>query len=404
MRHAINFPRPNSHPQSAATPTGAAVRGANLQAALNLLRDGHSLTSPELARKLDVHLSTVTRLMGSLRRAGLVEGERGESDGTVGRPPNLWRLNGEAGYILGLAMHADVLSGVLVDLSGRVLARRRLSCDPPLTTHTVPRALADLALSLAGDVPAERVLGVGVAASGIIDPERGVIWRSGGLRTEQGDPAIEYPLREYLERFLPWPVRVANDTHLAALALFRHRRQSGELPADASLLYLMAGESLWAVGVGIVLDGRLYAGEHGTAGELVHPVFMPRPPGCHELARRALAGDPEAVEAALVKLRPVLDQLAALALALDPACVVLGGAFSTLGPRAREAFTSTVRSTNWAGVGAFWGELLDSLLVFDPLWPDTEAFGAAELMLEDLFRSTAMGAEAGPLVQVALRV
>ncbi|HOS94198.1 MAG TPA: helix-turn-helix domain-containing protein, partial [Armatimonadota bacterium] len=99
-----------------------AVRSANLLAVLACLRDGRAMSTPDLGEALQLHLSTVTRLMAVLRRAGLVEPERGaNSSPAVGRPPTHWRMVRDAGYALGLALHPGRVSGVVTDLTGHRL-------------------------------------------------------------------------------------------------------------------------------------------------------------------------------------------------------------------------------------------------------------------------------------------
>ncbi len=378
---------------------GFAVRCVNLQKVLNLLHDGRPVSSPELGRLLGVHPPTVTRLTAVLEEARLVASREDHTSKSVGRPPKVWRLNTKARYALGLAIHPMALRGVLVDLAGHTIARRTFSYDPPLTADQLPGAVTDIVNSVLGRTPTDRVLGVGAGISGVVDPEAGVVRISGGLFTKPGTFAIDYPLRAQLEDLMPWPVQVVNDANLGALAVFRRRVRLGELRPDASLVYLMAVESLWGFGGGVIVGGRLHPGVRGAAGEILHPSLLAQPPGWGDAPARALAGDQQAVDQVLVHLQPVLEHFAALALTLDPDCVVLGGALATLGQPLRDTMADLM--TRAPGFGQYLAELPSVGLVLDHLWPDTIAVGAAELVLEDLFREPELG-RPGPLVRLAM--
>ncbi len=370
-----------------------------MQAVLNVLRDGTSRDSAQIGGLLGIHSSTVARLMYALEMADLVRGKGKRRPTSVGRPRKLWSLNREAGFVLGLAVHPMTLRGVLVDLSGAVVARRTISFDPPLMADALVDAVRDLALSLTDGAPSGRILGVGAGVSGVVDPEAGVVRFSGGLLTAPGVFATDYPLRTQLEQVLPWPMQLANDANLGALAAFRGQVQSGDLPVDGSLLYAMAVESLWGFGAGVIVGGRLHQGARGAAGELLHPRLLSAPPDWADLPRRALAGDPEARSAVIEALRPMLEHLVALALTVDTHRLVLGGAFAALGRPLQPTLAEMMTAT--PGFGKHLADLPERGIVLDPQWPDTVALGAAELALQGVFREP-MARETGPLVRIAL--
>ena len=243
------------------------------------------------------------------------------------------------------------------DERGGLLARRR---RPTRSSGDAERDLAEIA-DEARAVCAESGLalaslrGVGVSVPGPLDPERGVLLDPPNLAGWR-----EVPIRRLLEASLGLPVQVENDANAAALA--EHRFGAGRGFRHLAYLTMSTG-----VGAGLVLDGKLYAGRQGMAGEVGHaPVEWDGEPcacglrGCLEayvggaawtrrLARTtpagsrvaALAGSPErarpehVVEAAragdafaLAELARFNDYLArgltALVFVLAPEVVILG--------------------------------------------------------------------------------
>jgi len=380
---------------------GLDVRCLNLQASLNLLRDGRPMTSPEIGDALSVHPSTVSRLLGTLETADLVNATESPVARAAGRPPKTWRLNAEAGVALGLAVHSQTLRGVVVDLSGHLLSRREAGYDPPLTTEDLGQALGDFVRGMVEELCPHPVLGVGVAVSGVVDPETGVVRISGGVRTPTGVPAVDFPLREVLAPQIPWPTYVANDANVGALVTFEGMVRDGRVPPDGTLLYLMAVESLLGYGSGLVLDGRLHNGAHGAGGEILHPSWVAPVTTPGDLPLEVpRPGDEAAVDRALRQLRPILEHLAALAMTFDPHLVVMGGALPVLGDRLLAEFGGLIAQA--PGFGEYMADLAADRLMLDPLRPDTISLGAAELVLDDLFRDPVVGAP-GPLVELALR-
>lgn len=103
-----------------------------------------------------------------------------------------------------------------------------------------------------------RIEGIGVGIPGRVLPETGDVQMAVNLRLEA------YPLGRTLAARLNAPVYVENDVRLAALATYHRLREQQPIH---SLAYLSIGTGIAA---GLVLDGKLYRGAHGMAGEIGH--------------------------------------------------------------------------------------------------------------------------------------
>ncbi len=113
-----------------------------------------------------------------------------------------------------------------------------------------------------------RLLGVGVACPGPLDPETGVVWAAPNIPEWR-----EFPLAAYLSQALGVPVRVDNDANLAALGEWRYGAGRGH----HHLLYLTISTG---IGAGVIVNDRLLHGARGLAAELGHITVAPDGPVC----------------------------------------------------------------------------------------------------------------------------
>ncbi len=272
----------------------------------------------------------------------------------------------EARYALGLDLGGTHLKVGLVARDGTLVrfetrgARARESRDATL------EAMAEAALALGQGV---EVVAVGVGCPGAVDPLTGI---------QQGTTPnlpqwVDVPVREWLAARLPWRVVADNDASLAALA--EARCGAGRGMKSVAMVTLGTG-----VGGGLVLDGRLWRGAHGGAGEIGHVCVSPGGEtcacgrrGCVEayasaggltrrahaalaegclssLARHQLPGTEEIFSAAgqgdalahsLVEdaVRMLAAGLAVLVHVVDPDVIVVGGGVAQVG----EALLGPVR-------------------------------------------------------------
>lgn len=103
-----------------------------------------------------------------------------------------------------------------------------------------------------------RVKGIGISCGGPLDDKKGVILSPPNLPRWQ-----EVPIVEILEREIGIPVFIQNDANACALAEWRYGAGKG----SSNMIFLTFGTGL---GAGLILDGRLYSGTNGMAGEAGH--------------------------------------------------------------------------------------------------------------------------------------
>jgi predicted NBD/HSP70 family sugar kinase len=237
---------------------------------LDLIRRFGPISKSELAERSGLAVSSVLNVLGSLSRRGLVR-EIGLGPSTGGRPPTLVELNPDAHFAIGVNIRPTFVEAVLMDLVGSIRSETLLPLqggrDPASVGKTVVEA-ANQAIGLAR-VDSARVLGVGVGCPGPISDSRVVV----GI---PGFPWSLEPLADRLEKSLGLPVILENDSNCGALAEFRHGACAAQDGCD-SMVYLYVDHG---VGAGIVIDGNLYRGTDGTAGEIGHTIVAADGPVC----------------------------------------------------------------------------------------------------------------------------
>ena len=179
-------------------------------------------------------------------------------------------MSGQQDPVIGVDLGATNTKVGLVQVDGGVVCRCSLATEPrqgpDATAERICRAALDLIRQVGLRVADIR--GVGIGSPGAVDAESGVVafwpnvpsWRA-------------VPLRRLFERRLGLPCVVENDGNAAALA--EHWIGVGRGLSSLVLLTLGTG-----IGGGIVLDGRLWRGASGAAGELGHMSIDPSGLAC----------------------------------------------------------------------------------------------------------------------------
>lgn len=167
------------------------------------------------------------------------------------------------------------LRAALVSEAGEVLARLEVDSTPDASPEAVLDRIGDL-LAEVRDRGAEPPVAASLAVAGLIDAERGVVMVSPNIPAFR-NLALTAPLAERLGI----PVSIENDASAAALG--EHRFGAGK--GTRHLLHATLGTG---IGGGLVVDGRLYRGAQGLAGEIGHIVLDPAGPPCGCGARGCL--------------------------------------------------------------------------------------------------------------------
>jgi predicted NBD/HSP70 family sugar kinase len=249
------------------------LRHLNRLRVIHALRDEGVISRAGIARRTGLSRSTVSSLVSELQADGLVV-ERPEPAAAHGdqggRPPILLSFDASAGVAVGIDFDHHHVRVAVSDLSSRVLAEREQRLDTDHLAHEGLDAAAELVNQVLGEAGIEpaRVIGAGMCLPGPIHRPTGVVGSTAILPAWVGVAAADE-----MHRRLDLPILVDNDANLAALA----EAAFGAGRDAKDLIYLMISSG---IGAGLVLDGRLYRGAEGLAGELGHVLVDPDGPVC----------------------------------------------------------------------------------------------------------------------------
>lgn len=251
------------------TPVGSnisTVKSHNLRAVLSILRQHELVSRARLAELTGLSTTTITNLISELLEEGIVveEGlEKPAHPRGIGRPRTSLRLVPEARHAVGVHIGVGSIRIAVADLRARLHSCLSLAHpleQPPEEVLRETARLVKEAIVHSG-IDGQTVVGVGVGASGLVNPHTGINVMAPNLGWR------EVPIRELLSRQLALPVCVDNNTRTMALgeALFG----AGKDVHALAFVYARIG-----VGAGFVVGGEIYHGAAGGAGEMGHTTLV----------------------------------------------------------------------------------------------------------------------------------
>ncbi|MEU7076039.1 ROK family transcriptional regulator [Streptomyces narbonensis] len=281
---------------------------ANLERVVRAVRMAGSLTQAEIARATGLSAATVSNIVRELKDGGTVEVTPTSAGGRRARSVS---LSGDAGIVIGVDFGHTHLRVAVGNLAHQVLAEEAEPLDVDASAAEGFDRAEQLVTRLiaATGISRDKVIGV----PGPIDVSSGLLGSTSILPGWSGiNPAEE------LSRRLGVPVHVDNDANLGALGELVWG--SGRGVKDLAYIKVASG-----VGAGLVIDGRVYRGPGGTAGEIGHITLDESGPVCR-CGNRGCLETFTAARYVLPLLQPshgpdlTMERVVQLARAGDPGC------------------------------------------------------------------------------------
>lgn len=232
-------------------------------------RSPAGLSRVELNSVTGLSAQTVSNICRRLLDQGLIA-EAGKAISGPGKPRTILRLNPHGGYALGVHLDPTVMTFVMLDLSGSVVAHSRRPTPFSVEPRVIIGQLVDAITELIASSGVDRALisGVGIAAPGPIDAVRGTVVDPPHLIGWH-----EVALREALADGIGLPAILEKDVTAAATAEMWAGGESGL----GSFVFCYLGTG---IGAGLVVRGELVTGSSDNAGEIGHIVVDPDGPLC----------------------------------------------------------------------------------------------------------------------------
>lgn len=230
------------------------VRAAHNQAVLSAVVEYAPVSRTKLSEITGLSKPTVLRIVNELECSGLIRAV-GHTSGTVGRSALLYEANPAAAVVIGVDLGGTKVRAALADLDGTVLAEEVARTDHG--SGALVSQLTQMCQSLT------RAAGVDVGAlTDLVVGTPGVVSADGTLSLAANLPGAQrVDLASELARRLHVRVLVENDVNMAALG----EQTSGAATGCTNFVVISVGTG---VGMGLVIDGKLIRGAHGSAGEV----------------------------------------------------------------------------------------------------------------------------------------
>jgi predicted NBD/HSP70 family sugar kinase len=258
------------------------VRNKNRYLVLQTLWNRAPVTREEIASLTGLSNPTVQAALRDFNCRGLLS-EVNRRESTGGRPAAELALNPDAAYALAAWLSVPTMRAAVLDLCGNIVATAECRLARETDTSTVLALLSGMLRDVATRVGIrrERICGIGIAASGVVDAPRGV-----SVSIERLQEWRQVAIGEYLDRQFGLPVILMADTQsaLAAELVLGMRRSPGRVPPQSALFILIRD----GLGDALIINGRLHNGSHGNAGFMGHMCLDPEGPVCTCSARGCL--------------------------------------------------------------------------------------------------------------------
>ncbi|MDP2939490.1 MAG: ROK family protein [Candidatus Omnitrophota bacterium] len=226
---------------------------------LETIRRSGPLSKTDISRLAGLNVVTVTNYIEELLRSSLIC-EKEFDVSTGGRRPVLLDLNADAGLTIGVGLNLLDMVGVITDLDGKIIARVKEN-RPNARAKEIVDCVLKIIRELIKQSESEKskIKGIGIGIAGIVDSKSGTI-RWPERIDDKGCiyASIYIPLKDIIEKEFNLPCLIEND---ATVACFAEHWLSLE-PQIENILYMFSG-----VGVGLMLNGYIYRGSCGCAGE-----------------------------------------------------------------------------------------------------------------------------------------
>jgi N-acetylglucosamine repressor len=372
------------------------IKAMNRNLLLNIVRRERSVTRKQLTDVSGLSVGAVSQLINELLDEGsLLEQEDDENTG--GRPRTILRLNPAAGYALGLKLMENRVVAAVTNFETEVLYYRDYNFDfddDPVNLSKILASVIEIALAEA-HVDRSRLFGIGIGLAGVIYAQTGIVHHSPffGWR--------DVPLAQLVQDRTQLPVYVENDVNTLTMT----EQLFGAGYNRNHFVVVTVGRG---IGMGMVINGQLYQGAFGGAGEVGHTVILKHGDGAHTL--EDIAADPAVVTAVpgtknladVIALAEAGDSVAQEALAysgtvigmgianivniIGPELIIVSGEGLAAGDFRLKPMLAALREYTFNG-------LLDRVeIVIEPTDDRAWARGAASVVINKVFASPTIDA------------
>lgn len=244
---------------SARKATHQLTRQHNRDLVLKTIFDNETVSRADIARLTKLTRATVSDMVANLIDEGLVE-EVGYGSSKGGKSPILLSLVADSRCLIGLNLAQEKFIGAIVNLRGEfkeIVEAPVSSADGQQALQLVYQILDQLV-----NTGCKSVVSIGIGTPGLVNTRQGVVVNAVNLDWQ------DLPLAQLLQSRYNLPISILNDSQATAIGEYVY---GGDYPADSNLIVVNVKHG---IGAGILINGRLFQGDGGGAGEIGHVVVQ----------------------------------------------------------------------------------------------------------------------------------
>lgn len=230
----------------------------NRDLVLRTIFNNETVSRAEVARVTSLTRTTVSDVVNGLLMESLVE-EFGRGESIGGKSPILLRVVADSRYLMGLNLGQEKFIGAIVNLRGEI----KEMVEVPVHDDNGQNALEAVSqiISRLVRTKLKPIVAIGVGTPGLVNTREGVVLNAVNLDWQ------DLPLGQLLQKKFKLPVSILNDSQATAIGEYVY---SGK--ADEGNLIVVNVKH--GIGAGILINGRLFQGDGGGAGEIGHVVVQ----------------------------------------------------------------------------------------------------------------------------------
>jgi len=226
---------------------------------LEIIRRRGPISRPDISKEMGVNVVTISSYIDDFIKHNMVyEKELDVSEG--GRRPTLLDLNPQAGFVIGVGLNLMNMVGLLVDLKGNILTKTQI-VRPRASVKEITECLLEIIREILrrSKEYTPKIKGIGVGIAGLINKKDGSIHWPQKMDHYYTYASLDLPLKDLIEKEFNLPALIEND---ATAACFGEHWLGLERDFK-NVIYMFSG-----VGCGIMINGEVYTGTRGYAGEI----------------------------------------------------------------------------------------------------------------------------------------
>lgn len=235
---------------------------------MNLIRVNKAISKAELSQKTGLSPTAVGIIVSGLTQKGYIH-ETGVGDSNGGRRPVLYELKPHSFYSIGVDIDVDYISAVLIDITGNIIHEQTTSMPEDISFEKAIGKVGSLVEEIIGEFSIDlgRFLGIGISVPGLVKNEIHKIVFAPNLNWRNVN------IKEHIDSIPDVPVFVENEAKVSAIC----EKWLGCCKDTDNFVCINVRSG---IGAGIFIDGKLYRGVGGSAGEVGHIVVEEEGPRC----------------------------------------------------------------------------------------------------------------------------